>query len=38
VLGGLQMLVAQAAEQFRLWTGAEPPFEVMLEVGQKGLG
>jgi shikimate 5-dehydrogenase len=38
VLGGLQMLVAQAAEQFRLWTGEEPPFEVMLDAGQKGLG
>jgi len=37
ILGGLQMLVAQAAEQFRLWTGEEPLHEVMLEAGQKGL-
>jgi 3-dehydroquinate dehydratase / shikimate dehydrogenase len=28
-LGGLAMLVGQAVEQFRLWTGVEPPVEVM---------
>jgi shikimate 5-dehydrogenase len=28
-LGGLAMLVGQAAEQFRLWTGLEAPVEVM---------
>jgi shikimate dehydrogenase len=28
-LGGLAMLVAQAAEQFRLWTGEEAPVELM---------
>lgn len=27
--GGLAMLVRQAAEQFRLWTGSEPPIEIM---------
>ncbi len=28
-VGGLQMLVAQAVTQFRLWTGREAPIEVM---------
>ena len=28
-LGGLAMLVGQAAEQFRLWTGLDAPHEVM---------
>jgi 3-dehydroquinate dehydratase/shikimate dehydrogenase len=28
-LGGLAMLVGQAAEQFRLWTGSEAPADVM---------
>lgn len=29
ILGGLAMLVAQAAEQFRLWTGEAAPVELM---------
>jgi shikimate dehydrogenase len=28
-IDGLRMLVHQGAESFRLWTGCEPPFEVM---------
>jgi shikimate 5-dehydrogenase len=36
-LGGLAMLVAQAAEQFRLWTGTAPPQEVMYEAAERGL-
>lgn len=30
-LGGLSMLIAQAAEQFRLWTGTDAPEGVMYE-------
>jgi shikimate 5-dehydrogenase len=37
LLGGLQMLVAQAAEQFQLWTGEAAPLDVMGEAGEKGL-
>lgn len=32
VLSGLDMFVHQGAEQIRLWTGKEPPRELMLEV------
>ena len=34
-VGGLPMLVAQAAEQFKLWTGADAPLEVMREAAEK---
>jgi 3-dehydroquinate dehydratase/shikimate dehydrogenase len=34
-VGGLPMLVAQAAEQFKLWTGADAPVEVMREAAEK---
>jgi shikimate 5-dehydrogenase len=29
VLGGIEMLLAQAVEQFRFWTGHEPDADVM---------
>jgi shikimate dehydrogenase len=29
-LDGLEMLVAQGAESFRLWTNQEPPYDIML--------
>ena len=31
---GLEMLVAQGAESFRLWTAQEPPFALMLEAAR----
>lgn len=34
-LGGLAMLVGQAVEQFRLWTGVDPPVEVMWNAVRK---
>lgn len=36
-LGGLSMLVAQAAEQFRLWTGVDAPEKVMFDAAQRAL-
>ena len=36
-VGGLSMLVAQASEQFKLWTGAEPPVDVMRAAAEKRL-
>jgi len=36
-LGGLAMLVAQAVEQFRLWTGDAAPEDVMHEAARQGL-
>ncbi|MDQ2976393.1 MAG: shikimate dehydrogenase [Acidobacteriota bacterium] len=36
-LGGLPMLVAQAAEQYRLWTGTSAPEDVMHDAAQRGL-
>lgn len=36
-VNGLPMLVHQGAEQFRLWTGREPPIEAMYRAAIKGL-
>jgi shikimate dehydrogenase len=36
-LGGLSMLIAQGAEQFNLWTGANAPEEVMWEAVERAL-
>ena len=36
-IGGLEMLVGQAQEQFRWWTGARPPVGVMREAALKRL-
>jgi shikimate dehydrogenase len=36
-VSGLGMLVYQAAESFRLWTGQEAPVERMLEAGRQAL-
>jgi 3-dehydroquinate dehydratase/shikimate dehydrogenase len=35
ILGGLPMLVAQAAAQFKLWTGQDAPLEVMSAVAEQ---
>ena len=36
-IGGLAMLVHQGAESFRLWTGIDPPIEVMFEAARTAL-
>ena len=36
-IGGLSMLVLQAAEQFRLWTAREPPVAIMREAASRAL-
>lgn len=37
-IGGLSMLIAQAAEQFHLWTGSPAPGEVMRQAALRGIG
>ena len=37
ILSGLDMLVAQAAEQFRLWTGISAPANVMRDAANRAL-
>ena len=37
ILGGLPMLVQQAREQFRLWTGKEAPAKVMSQAARQAL-
>lgn len=36
-IGGLAMLIAQASEQFKLWTGKLAPLDVMTEAALRGL-
>jgi shikimate 5-dehydrogenase len=36
-IGGLDMLVAQAHEQFQWWTGTRPPVGIMREAALKRL-
>jgi 3-dehydroquinate dehydratase/shikimate dehydrogenase len=36
-LSGIEMLIAQAIEQFKLWTGAQPDIGVMREAAMKAL-
>ena len=36
-VGGLAMLVHQGAEAFRLWTGVQPPLDVMFEAARAAL-
>src|SRR5690606_22284989 len=37
-LGGLEMLIAQGAEQFRIWTERDAPLEAMRSAVKKKLG
>jgi shikimate 5-dehydrogenase len=37
-IGGFEMLIAQAVEQFKLWTGIQPNVEVMRTAAKRRLG
>jgi shikimate dehydrogenase len=37
IVSGLDMFIYQGAEQFRLWTGLEPPIEIMREAARTNL-
>ena len=37
-IDGLGMFIHQGAEQFRLWTGIEPPLETMTRAVKEALG
>jgi shikimate 5-dehydrogenase len=37
-IGGLEMLIAQAVEQFKLWTGKSPNVDVMRATATRRLG
>jgi shikimate dehydrogenase len=37
-LSGLAMLVYQGAAAFELWTGSEPPIDIMFKAANKALG
>ena len=37
-IGGLEMLILQGARSFQIWTGREPPLDVMLAAGRRALG
>jgi 3-dehydroquinate dehydratase / shikimate dehydrogenase len=37
-IGGLEMLIAQAVEQFKLWTGEQPNVDVMRAAAERRLG
>jgi shikimate dehydrogenase len=36
-VGGLKMLVYQAAESISIWTGRDPPVDVMIEAAKDAL-
>jgi shikimate dehydrogenase len=35
-IDGLEVLVRQGAESFRIWTGMDPPLDVMREAARRG--